>query len=84
MTLSKLGTGIGSSASSSKASPPSSSDKAPLLNGDEDEFEASVNQMEENSSPAYKFKVKKQYEDAHAQYYNKIIKKVKSTIRQNI
>lgn len=53
--LSKIGTGIGSSAS--KASPPSSSDKAPLLNGDDDEFEGSGNQIEENSSSAYKFKM---------------------------
>ena len=64
MQLSKLGTGIGSSASASKASPPSSSDKAPLLNGDDDEFEGSGNQIEENSSPTYKFKVNKQNKDA--------------------
>ena len=59
MQLSKLGTGIGLSTSASKASPPSSSDKAPLLNGDDNEFEGSGNQIEENSSPAYKFKVSK-------------------------
>jgi hypothetical protein len=65
--LSKIGTGIGSSAT--KASPPSSSDKAPLLNGDDDEFEGSGNQIEENSSSAYKFKVSKQDMDVQPYYH---------------
>ena len=59
MQLSKLGTGIGSSTSSSKVSPPSTSDKAPLLNGDSehDDFEGSRTSGLEQSSSAYRFKV---------------------------
>ena len=49
--LSKLGNGIGSSASSSQPSPPSTSDKTPLLDADSGE------EVVEEPSPAYKFKV---------------------------
>ena len=55
--LSKLGTGIGSSPSATKASPASTSDKAPLLNGDDDEYEGPRNEIEEQSAPSHKFKV---------------------------
>ena len=50
--LSKLGNGIGSAASSSQPSPPSTSDKTPLLDADSGE------EVVEDSSPAYKFKVR--------------------------
>ena len=48
--LSKLGNGIGSAASS-QPSPPSTSDKTPLLDADSGE------EVVEEPSPAYKFKV---------------------------
>jgi len=54
--LSKLGTDIGS-ATSSNASPPSNSDKAPLLNGDSDDIESSAGAMEDRSSTSYRFKI---------------------------
>lgn len=49
--LSKLGNGIGSAASSSQPSPPSTSDKTPLLDADSGE------EVVGDSSPAYKFKL---------------------------
>ena len=57
MQLSKLGTDIGSS-STSNISPPSNSDKAPLLNGNsDDDVESSMGSKEDRSSPSYRFKV---------------------------
>jgi len=55
--LSKLGTDIGSS-STSNISPPSNSDKAPLLNGNsDDDVESSMGSKEDRSSPSYRFKI---------------------------
>jgi len=55
--LSKLGTNIGTSASTSNVSPPSTSDKSPLLNGNSDDDESLVGAPEDHSSPSYRFKV---------------------------
>jgi len=55
--LSKLGTDIGSS-STSNVSPPSNSDKTPLLNANSDEdIESSAGTLEDRSSPAYRFQI---------------------------
>jgi len=55
--LSKLGTDIGSS-STSNVSPPSNSDKTPLLNANSDEdIESSAGTSEDRSSPAYRFQI---------------------------
>ena len=61
--LSKLGNGIGSAASSSQPSPPSTSDKTPLLDADSGE------EVVEDSSPAYKFKVRNYSRSKFLIYY---------------